>query len=207
MSIEIPDGWANVSVALRMTGDAEPMAMTWAIGPGTIDPDPAVAQTLAILTVNALSTGNAPLAAANMYNDWTFESVTVGIKGPLGIVSWEQPALVVGTNGASEHPPVNCAVLLHKTTGVGGRRGRGRLYCPPVNLPDTAVSNTGVILPAIVTLFNTRWDVALTALAAGGAAMYLAHSPLPGGALLDPNEVLQVTCDSRIATQRRRLRR
>lgn len=207
MGVLYPEGWASALVEFTQSGDSEPMAITWGIGPGGITPSPVVAAALAQDTVDVLKATGAPLEANQLYTNWTFVGVTVTIQGPLGGVSGFAPAGVTGTSASPQHMPVNVAVLVHKLTSAGGRRGRGRMYLPPFALGDASVDNNGVVSSALVTAWNTRWAQALSDLALAGATMYLGHSPDSMGAAIEPTLVSALQVDTRVATQRTRLRR
>ncbi len=82
------------------------------------------------------------------------------------------------------------------------------MYLPGV--PESIVGNAGVLTPAYVTQMNTALSGWLSAIQALGDVqnMVILHSfasvpPVP----LPPTIVSQLVCDTRIATQRLRLRR
>lgn len=112
----------------------------------------------------------------------------------------------------------NTAFLLTKVTGTGGRRGRGRMFLPGVT--DTLADNGGVVLPAVVTQLGVRGTQLLTALDVAGMPMVVLHEPstiwvLVNGQprriptsdpLPEPDQVTSLVCNTRVGTQRRRLR-
>lgn len=133
-----------------------------------------------------------------------------------------------GTVGAGL--PSNCAVLVHKSTNRAGRRGRGRFYVPGIN--EGAIDEVGLLTAAGVNAWNTALAGFLDMLdGPGGAGPPAQAAVIPvvfhnnatsstrtvvggtttvvttqGAAGPAPDDVILLTADSRIATQRRRLR-
>jgi hypothetical protein len=145
--------------------------------------------------------------------------VTVGpAEGRVGQDGGENlvvPGTTTWTGAVAAADSVNGgqALLVHKRTNRGGRRGRGRMYIPWV-LQDNVVGETGVILPATVTAFNTVVEAFRTAIAASGYfdGLYLLHSPSGPGVVNptptgSPNAITSLSVDTIIGTQRRRLGR
>ncbi len=108
-------------------------------------------------------------------------------------------------------------MLIHKRTGMAGRRGRGRFFFPPSQLDEADISPAGFLSPAYVLSIDTNLLQAY--------AIIDAYSPSAGPVLLhgepwvegsdppvfspapDPTAITSFTLDTRVATQRRRLRR
>jgi hypothetical protein len=119
----------------------------------------------------------------------------------------------VGTVAATDSLNGGQAVLFHKRTARGGRRGRGRFYIPWI-VQDNVVGETGVIAPATVTAFNTAitsWLNDTNALAFVDNVVLL-HSPSQPGTVNptppgDPNVITSMFCDPIVGSQRRRLGR
>jgi len=104
-------------------------------------------------------------------------------------------------SGAVASPQV--AYLFTKSTDSGGRSGKGRTYLPGVleanvdqagNVPGPTVGAWNVALEAFRDLFT-----------ADDTPLVLLHAP--GAPLSSPSIITGITCQSRVATQRRRLRR
>lgn len=169
---------------------------------------------VATAVLNAVNTcGIMALVAANC--DLTSALCKQGPDetGPAAIVS---SALGGGAAGAQSAP--NTAYLLHKVTALGGRRGRGRAYWPGV--PETQVTEAGVLDAGVRTQAASDWNQFITTLDGIGMPLQLEHAPattwqlvdgqprrIPTGSAPSPTEVISGDCDSLVATQRRRLRR
>jgi hypothetical protein len=102
----------------------------------------------------------------------------------------------------------NTAWLIKKLTAAGGRRNKGRQYWPGV--ADVSVNDVGVLNTNEVTDWNTALATYLTALqnSAEVERLVIFHT-IPVGATSGPppTTITSLICDSRVATQRRRLRR
>lgn len=130
--------------------------------------------------------------------------ILVGNDG--GSVRWDSSiASVVGT-GAGTNLPQNTALLARKSTALGGRRGRGRMFIPGVRQQE--VSSAGVVS----TTYVSAWNVNLAAISVGGTT-HTAFGFLGQVQLLHetgsqtPTEVTDLSMQNIVATQRRRLRR
>jgi hypothetical protein len=144
----------------------------------------------------------------SMSNSYNFRGVDVSLSTIEG-----EPIITEGTlniTGGSAGPvvPPNCALLVSKVTGVGGRRNRGRVYYPPVTLNEDQVSNSGTITPATLLLYQADWDAFLAELELSNIPPVVAHQYDPdlGETALTPTPMISFVVSGRIATQRRRLR-
>jgi hypothetical protein len=106
-----------------------------------------------------------------------------------------------GSGGGASTSP-NVCWLVHKTTALGGRAGRGRMYWPGVQ--ESEVDPSGTLSGAFVTGAQTAMDNFLGDL---GTAL-LIPVVLHGAAspLSSPTTILELNVDGVAATQRRRLR-
>lgn len=106
---------------------------------------------------------------------------------------------IVGTGSSAQVQP-NMAILVRKTTGLGGRRGRGRWYWP---VAEDQVDTGGALQSFVVTGMNADCADVLADLTAADLPMMLAHTAED----LTPATVTSMSCQAIAATQRRRLRR
>lgn len=134
--------------------------------------------------------------------------------GAFAVSSANSPGQAAGTS-----MPPNTAFLVTKATGLGGRRGRGRMFLPGV--AEAVADDSGVISTATLQAIQPRISGVLTDLSAAGIPMVVLHSPptvwqLVGGqprrvptagAVPNPTTVTALNVSNRVATQRRRLRR
>jgi len=117
--------------------------------------------------------------------------------GPTGEVSDPQD----GTNPNAGCTP-NVSYLVQKSTSVGGRIGRGRMYIPGV--PESDVDTSGAldgtrytVIQGHIQDFYDDW------LASAVHQMVLLHT----SSAHDPYRLAALSLSDRVATQRRRLRR
>lgn len=189
----IPPGFAQVAVPHTFPGLQRQQFVVFGV-------DPAVSLTTPVAIADAVLTAWEDTMAADQDNQVTIGPVvaSVGTSGaPLS-----GPGTLTASGGSSFNClPANVACLVRKTTGLGGRKGRGRMYVPWF-LPDEAVSERGEI--DITSLGVRQDDVAalLLALDSNGVPMVLLHNDST-----TPSPVLALTVDGVVATQRRRLRK
>lgn len=115
----------------------------------------------------------------------------------------EVPANSGGT-GTSEAAPPNVAVLVRKHTAYGGRAGSGRFYFPsPL---DNVVDGAGNLLSGTRTALQNAFDAFAMSLDANLIPLVLLHGPNSPIGDSAPTPITGLNVDSRVATQRRRLR-
>jgi hypothetical protein len=140
---------------------------------------------------------------------YTLEQVVTyaGNDGP-PFVNVSSLAKIAGTQTPAVVPQ-NTAYLIRKRTDLAGRRGRGRMYVPGVSEADSGA--TGMVLASAVTAWQTafnNWFNDLTVTV--GNRFYppaVLHRSEGIGVEPLPTLVTSFVVDSRVATQRRRLRR
>jgi hypothetical protein len=117
-----------------------------------------------------------------------------------------QKLLTAGGINAPPILPSNSTFLIKKRTVEGGRANRGRWYLPGVR--EGSVDDLGTIAAATVANMTTRAEDYRTTVAGSPliAGLALLHSPRPLVLQPPPTIITQMVCDSKIATQRRRLR-
>jgi hypothetical protein len=202
----VPAGYARVVHSLELVGDAEPMAITYGVGPIDLADDP---QAVVTGLHNAFGTHLAP-RVSNQYvlaqTELLYQFASLPSDPVVYLAS--TPIACTQENMAL---PQNSATLVHKRTSLGGARGRGRLYVPGV--PEGEVSPTGILVAAWRTTLGASFTSFLAAIEAAipgpNTGMVLLHqsvgTPPPG--FPPPTIVTALTVDPRIATQRRRLRK
>lgn len=193
-----PPGFADMSVQLTLTGFTRPAYITFGVDPTATDPVQvcdAVSGTIQ-LPNSLLSILDAQVTVSQI-------RCSLGTDGGEDLVGQTNPGHI-GTSNVSAVPP-NCAVLVHKSTSRGGRRGRGRLFIPWA-VSETNVEESGLITTATVNTMQTAMNNWLTGMATAQVPMVLLHGQgitAPGA----PNLVTTLTVDKLISTQRRRLGR
>lgn len=155
---------------------------------------------------------SASSCASLIVNSWTSSTIMANLSsscattkvraklGPDNIGPFAEQAMSIGGSGAATVVSPNVSFLCRKFTDMGGRQGRGRFYLPgPV---EADVDAAGLVAPAAVTNLNTDLAAFLVAMDAADVPLYLLHDDL-----LAPTRIIGLTCDTKVATQRRRLRR
>lgn len=186
-------GFTDSRVMHTFTGSGLPhgAAITYNVFNGTLMSPAALATNMEALWETNLK--------AVMASTVTAQSVIVK-NGP----SATGPSAEVAAGWAGTNPSAvasaQVSILVRKNSAQGGRTGRGRFYMPGVSEPG--VDPAGVLDPSYRQDWQNAFDDIL-------AAMELADTPMQL-AFQDGSEAILVTSlevDSRVATQRRRLRR
>lgn len=102
----------------------------------------------------------------------------------------------------NEPVPPNTTLLVRKGTAFGGRHGSGRYFLP--GLPEAQVSGAGIVSELMMGDYRSQQTAFLSALSLRNVPMFLLHADDTGE--LGPLEVTSLAPQSRVATQRRRLR-
>jgi hypothetical protein len=189
---------ANVSYFFQHNASTRRSCITFGVLPAVAD---------------AASVANAALAAftdtgslkSKMSSNVTLARIKVSLGTDTGedLVS-ELNTAAVGTS-VSPTLPGNDAVLVHKRSARGGRRGRGRIFIPWF-VPETNVGENGIIDSSYVVTLGTCVSAWFTALGTRNIPMQILHQPgeTPEGV---PTPVTSLSVDPLISTQRRRLGR
>jgi hypothetical protein len=153
---------------------------------------------------NALADAWSPTMMEWVSSELTFSECYVKFgpndTGPSGTAQRAVP----GVNAATAAPP-NVSVLHHKTTNLGGRRGRGRFYLP--GIPEAFITGSGMLSGASFNLYQVAVDDFDAASRTTGLIPALLHADSPLSATPPPTEVNAYVVDPLVATQRDRLRR
>lgn len=199
MGVHIPTGYGQVTFVFQPFGTAQNVVITHGFHDTARGSDPTDA---ADDYHTVMTAAGRPFETSNIGTQWTFVRVDTVIQSPTGPLLGTHPVGVQGTL-VVEALPLNCAFLVAKTTSRGGRRGRGRMFVPPMSVAEGNIGPTGVIVGASLTAQQAKWTAARTAAAAGLFPPFLLHDTSE----IAPDAVNLWTLQARIATQRTRLRR
>jgi hypothetical protein len=200
VTLSIPEGYAQIAIEHRGDGDPDPWYVTFGmdLNGSTATPLEAVQ---AIIDVYG-STIRPEL--------WSGLQVS-GAQCALG-TSDPEPLRFFANNLGTQAGglsgtflPQNCALLVRKNTGVGGRRNQGRFFIPGM-VSEGACNNVGQIEAGSLVAYQTAINSFLTTLndESEGREMVILHNDPPTG--LGPTAVTSLTVSNTISTQRRRLR-
>jgi hypothetical protein len=193
-----PAGFADISVQITLAGLTRPAFITFGVDPTSTTP-----------SVIATAVNSAITSAGSLASRFDSQVTLPQIRVSYGTDGGED-LIHIGTFSTSGSRtatclPANCALLVHKITQRGGRRGRGRMFLPWY-VDEPQVDEAGIIAAAELNAAQSALNAFLIALGAQNVPMYLLHGPgdtTPG----PPNEVTQLVADKLISTQRRRLGR
>ena len=193
----IPLEFCEVWFKFDVTGDNESMYSHLAYG---------VAATITQAAVDAGFTSFATNFKPRLPASVTINPGHVLEQTTAGIRRWDAASTGQIGNNAGAGLPNNCSVLVRKSTALGGRRNRGRMYIPcPI---ETTIDAAGVFTVGEV----NSWNTVLGLLMPGGT-VHTAFGFLGDPVVLHetgsqtPAVVTGLTCQNKIGTQRRRMRR
>lgn len=197
MGVQIPQGYGIARHLLQLTGRPTPYVVTMGFDHNT-DFD---GQAAANSKRDIWSAANRPFSAALMLAGYTYLGCEVTVmlqNGPVGNLA---AANIAGTQSGAALPP-NCAMLVKKVTARGGRKGRGRMFVPPIATPESNVDTLGLMSSATVTTIQAAWSSAINAEIASDYPPRLLHETLVD----TPDAITGLIVSGQIATQRRRMR-
>ena len=139
---------------------------------------------------------------ASIWNEVRLTQILVKFGPNATGPSAQVPVTHIGAYSSSDGLPSAC-YLIRKNTAMGGRQGRGRMYVPGVPLQD--VTEAGSILTNLTGNQNTGWTEFFTGMTAAGMPLVLLRAE--DSPITTPEPLTGFSCQSVVATQRRRLRR
>lgn len=197
--MSIPIGDHNVTFVYKH-GDATRDA-TFQIGFHEIVPETDPSAVVERLFDHWVASGS-PGQASYCSNEWLFLGLVDSYSTSTGPVTYDAPTVQVGSITAAPMP-LNCAVLVSKRTNVGGRRGRGRLFAPPIYPGEANVNGIGVIDSTYISNLSIAWNAFRVACIDDNLQPVLFHATAP----FTGSNINSFVVENRIATQRRRLRK
>jgi hypothetical protein len=200
MGIIVPEGEYSATFVFNVEGITKDF--TWSLGVTSAVPisPSTMANVLGNMWGVDPGTGSMPFQADRMCNGYSFKGVSVMLMTDTGPLVGEYFDPVEGTGGPSPLPP-QCAVLLNKSTALGGRKYRGRAYIPPLFPAESGVDAAGVLDSGHRGTMQDSYDTAMAGMDTAEFVPVLHHSDGTAG-----TPITALTVGSVIATQRRRLR-
>lgn len=179
---------------LTLEDDPEEMLVTCGVGFAAV-PDSADVAAM----VDAWLVAWSDNLKSSLSSDYTMKRATARVNAGGTELEVEQVTNTPGTGGTGVLPQ-NCALLVRKTTGLTGRKNRGRMYWPGMT-GETSVTPQGMITGSVVTTLQGHFDDWLADCTTVDFVPVINH-----GDMTIPAIVSGLTVENRIATQRRRLR-
>lgn len=182
--------------------DGNPRGVSTSIGIIDLDViDPRSNEELASLVRAGWTGSGRPFQGSNMPDVYDLSDVTVTEMTEDGPISSAAGPAIAGTGGQAP-VPINCALLVTKLTGIGGRRNKGRMYIPPFLPGESQVDQNGILTGTVQAVIQGQIDAAVAANAADDIGYVLFHQT--GSEI--PTAITELRCENLIATQRRRMR-
>lgn len=189
----IPSGYAQAN--LIFTGSELPNGAQCVLG---LDISEAPIQIPATIANEVVTQLDAVDFADLFVSTVTLDRVMVKFGPDATGLTGEAPAALGGlSSGEGISPQV--ATLVKKSTALGGRKGRGRMYIP--GTPESVDAVGGSLDSGFVTAVNTCLNDFLDNMAGVSVPLVLLH-----GDNTTPTPLVSFACQSLVATQRRRIR-
>lgn len=136
---------------------------------------------------------------------WSFTGMVGIVTNTLGTPSrFESTILGTGSRSSVESPPPNVAYLVRKSTGLIGRKNRGRQYLPAS--AESGITEGGALTTAEAALLQAYADQLFeNVFAPPGASNIASIAILHDDETVVPTIVTALVAQQSVATQRRRL--
>jgi hypothetical protein len=203
--LNLPGGFWMAAV--HIGGTALPLGATFTFGGIVNGTDTPTVTANAIKTALRATNGPFDITKTFMSSVATLQDILVKY-GPLetGPAATVADGGVLGNGGGDAATPAT-ALVINKSTLIGGKRGRGRMFIPGLN--EGNVGTGGLVVAATVTALQAAWSQFQLALQNAGRPMYILHryDPALGQVPMDPTGVTSLEVQSLCGTQRQRMRR
>lgn len=203
MSVIIPEGYALLSYNMRARAANRPMAFTIGVWNSTIS---SIEANLSAYEAGMVASGM-PFSAARFSSDYQYLGMSATIGTESGPIPWRVDREIDGT-ATIVPPPPNVSVLVRKRTTRGGKRGRGRWYMPCAWISENMIDHLGNIDANISTVQGVVDDL-IDGMAGADLVPQILHAPSkldPAAPVPPPTDILAMSVQRRVATQRKRLR-
>lgn len=194
--VVIPEGYFNTRYIWQCSGVLDDMS--FAIGGQTgVGMDASdIAEACHLAFFNGVVVSDEQVNAAYTYVG-TQTTRTIGGEPQIGEFNNGLTGVKVGDGVI-----VNSALLIRKSTALGGRKNRGRCFVPCFAEDNSEITAAGLVTPSHVAAIQDRWDSFYSLLGEGFVEPYLLHTdPLD-----EPTPITRFAVQGLLATQRRRMR-
>lgn len=118
----------------------------------------------------------APFQANQIYVGYTVsQTETYVMLG--GVLTYDlDSTAIVGTKASSLGTPINTSIIVKKTTGIVGKRYRGRIMLPNLTVPEVNITQAGIIDATGLGLVQNQYIALRTPWQAGPVPPVLGHT-------------------------------
>ena len=191
----LPAGYGVCTVIVAVSGRTKPFTTSF----GYNLPAGAEVDNTAALN-SCLITADHPFDHTNMATPYTYLGISTRQQGDVDQFGFDLPQSITGTQSILP-PSSNCSILVKKTSGLVGKKNRGRMYVPPFNITEADIDPKGIITPAERDAMQFFYDNMLGDLAGADLPMVILHHEAG-----TPTPVTSLLVEGLLATQRRRMR-
>ena len=192
----IPEGFAQANIKFAGVGLPTGAEITLGLDIRTY------AGTPLQLATEVLTQFQLPAVRLNVASEVTISSAMVKY-GPAATGASAEYSNPLAGQGVAAAVSSNTAWLVKKVTAFGGRTGRGRFYFP--GIPESVVTSAGVITAGNRTSMENAMEAMRANLTTFGASPVVLHGA--SSPVATPRLITAFSVDSKVATQRRRMRR
>lgn len=204
MALVIPEGYGVAKMRWRSQGDGEEMISTIGFqGDGSPDVND-LAQAIGTHWLECW-----PMTSMSSTYSFVGVDVAYGPEGSAEVGEWNTNAaggIAVATC------PSNCALLISKLTGLGGKANKGRMYLPAAYLSEGEVDQNGFLSAAALAqtqgfcsnFFNVNLGATPIVGLIGWVLLHSGDAQTPSNM---PTPITALQPQTQIATQRQRMRR
>jgi len=198
--VPVLDGYSEVTLVWQALASIK--EFTCSFGVLDISLGDRTATEIADDVYGAAIAGSSICEAGAMMDDYRFLGVKCAKGTSTGDILGQVLATITGSVSDS-CPPSNCALLIHKSTALGGRRYRGRFFAPMAWINEGAVDSVGVVTGSTISSAISRWNEFYDNVLAAELTPVLFHQ---GAGAPVPTAITGFQVQSQLATQRRRMR-
>lgn len=202
MTLYIPNGYALISHHMKARTADRTMTFTIGVDMTSISNKQAALDTYEL----EVQSNGEIFAAASFSSDYEYLGISATIGTEVGPLPWSRVRNRVGT-GAQVPVPPNSAILVQKRTALGGRQNRGRMFLPPAWIGEGNVDHLGNIDANLSTIQGYVANM-FGFLVDGELIPVVLHTANPPGEdpPATPAPITQMSVQSKLATQRKRMR-
>lgn len=199
MGVHLPNGYHIVVPTLTLTGSTHNFQV--ALMGKTATGDNAAASLAKWM--QALYGTGCPMAASAMYVGWTVVRTQISQMDSGVLTTAEDLTGQVGSLASSLGAPCNVSILTKKRVAPAGRHYRGRCMWPDLWVPESDISQAGLIGATGQATVNAKMAAMRTSLNGAGIDEYLGHSSSEIAPTIFTASML---CVARVGTIKRRIR-
>lgn len=171
MTLQIPDGYGLFSMHFKCTLSTHECIVSHGYQNNSAA---SAVVNLPILRAAWTASSARPFETSQMSNKWSLVQCHVA-QNTAGSIYVADDFTVINGNQSTEFPPMNTALLCKKVTGIAGRKFRGRMFVPPLNITELGMNEAGIWDATALAAVQVKFSAAEAALISGSVPPVLLH--------------------------------